>query len=79
MYILRTAGFRSYIVAGPRKNKKEGACISNNQFDAMQFKTLVAAKDWLVAVKDTQRAFGFKGYELTKAYPILAKHKDQTK
>jgi hypothetical protein len=62
----------SYIHSAPRKNRKEGCCITEYKSEALQFKTDAAAKAWLADVKSAQRAFGFKAYQLVKAYPVPA-------
>lgn len=61
-----------YIVAGPRKNKKEGVCYSMDKIDAMLFETVAEADTWLKNVQTTQRGLGMKSYEIVKAYPVNA-------
>lgn len=59
-----------YIVAGPRKNRKEGVCYSRDKSDAMIFKSPIDANAWLVAIQQKQRKLGMKSYEIARAYPV---------
>jgi hypothetical protein len=71
MFVLKCS-HRSYIYSAPRKNKKEGCCVTEYKSEALEFKTEAAAKAWLADVKNAQRAFGFKAYQLVSAYPANA-------
>lgn len=72
MYILKSCNSWAYIAAGPRRNKKEGICLTDDKLYAMRFETREAAKTWLEAIKDKQRAWGFKSYSITRAFVIAA-------
>ena len=73
MFILKCCNSsRDYILSAPRKNRKEGCTITEYKTEALRFKTAPAAKAWLADVKTAQKAFGFKEYQLAKAYPVPA-------
>lgn len=59
-----------YIVAGPRKNRKEGVCYSMEKENAMIFKSPEDAKSWLLEVQQKQRKLGMTQFELARAYPV---------
>jgi len=67
MFILKTSS-KSYIVRGPEKAKHRGrCCVSDDRFDAMQFQTIEAAKEYAAFIKTKQKSLGFKPYEITRA------------
>jgi len=73
MFILKCCNSSAdYIYSAPLRNSEGGCTITDSKNKALQFKTAAAAKDWLADVKTAQKAFGFKAYQLAKAYPVPA-------
>ena len=72
MFILKSCNYSAYIAGGPRRNKKEGICLIDDKSYAMRFETREAAEAWLEAIKDKQRAWGFKSHSITRAFVIAA-------
>lgn len=68
MFILKTTD-KYYIVRGPEKAKHRGrCCVSPDRSDALQFATVDAAMQYSAFIKATQKAQGFKAYEITSAF-----------
>lgn len=62
--------YGGFIVAGPRRNKKEGVLYSMERADALRFESEADAKNWLAAVQENQRKLGMKPREIARAYAV---------
>jgi len=59
-----------YLVSGPRKNKKEGCCYTDNRLDysVKRFDTKETAQAYLADIRCQQSKWGWPAYKRVKAF-----------
>ena len=69
MFIIKSCT-GGYLVAGPRKNKKEGCCFTADRLDysVRRFKTKTDANDYLAEIRTLQSKWGWPSYKRVKAF-----------
>lgn len=69
MFIIKLQ-YGGFLVSGPRRNKQEGCCYTDDRLDysVKKFKTADEATQFLKAIKARQMSWGWPAYRIAKGF-----------